>query len=173
MTYSKWHIFKFTTWSLLIYELICGTTTTIKIITISLASIVLSCYFVTLPFLADFFKIINWFYFWLCWVFIAVHGLSLDTMNRATLHCNVWASHCGNFYCCGAQALGPQASIVAACGFWGAGSVVVAHGLSCSAACGIFLGQGSNPCSPALAGGFLSNVPPRKDSHPPCLLTHF
>ena len=27
-----------------------------------------------------------------------------------------------------------------------AGSVVVVHGLSCSAACGIFLDQGSNPC---------------------------
>ena len=27
-----------------------------------------------------------------------------------------------------------------------AGSVVVAHGPSCSAACGIFPGQGSNPC---------------------------
>ena len=29
-------------------------------------------------------------------------------------------------------------------GMWA--SVVVAHGLSCSAACGIFLDQGSNPC---------------------------
>ena len=28
-----------------------------------------------------------------------------------------------------------------------AGSVVVAHGLSCSAACGIFPDQGSNPCA--------------------------
>ena len=28
------------------------------------------------------------------------------------------------------------------------GSVVVAHGLSCSVACGIFLDQGSNPCPP-------------------------
>ena len=27
-----------------------------------------------------------------------------------------------------------------------AGSVIVAHGLSCSAACGIFPDQGSNPC---------------------------
>ena len=27
-----------------------------------------------------------------------------------------------------------------------AGSVIVAHGPSCSAACGIFLDQGSNPC---------------------------
>ena len=30
---------------------------------------------------------------------------------------------------------------------WHAGSVVVAHGLSCSAACGVFPDQGSNPCS--------------------------
>ena len=29
---------------------------------------------------------------------------------------------------------------------WCAGSVVWAHGLSCSAACGIFPDQGSNPC---------------------------
>ena len=29
---------------------------------------------------------------------------------------------------------------------WHVGSVVVAHGLICSAACGIFLDQGSNPC---------------------------
>ena len=31
-------------------------------------------------------------------------------------------------------------------GLWSAGSTVVAHGLCCSAACGIFLDQGSNPC---------------------------
>ena len=36
------------------------------------------------------------------------------------------------------------------------GSVVVAHGLGCSEACGIFLEQG--PTSPALAGGFLSTA---------------
>ena len=41
------------------------------------------------------------------------------------------------------------------------GSVPVAHGLSCSAACGIFPGQGSNPCS-ALAGGFFTTEPPGK-----------
>ena len=44
----------------------------------------------------------------------------------ATLRCSVQASHCGGFSCCGAQALGMRAS------------VVVAHRLSCSAACGIF-----------------------------------
>ena len=43
-----------------------------------------------------------------------------------------------------------------------AGSVIVAHGPSCSAACGIFRDQGSNPWSPALAGGFLTTAPPGK-----------
>ena len=46
----------------------------------------------------------------------------------------VWASHCGGFYCCKAQALGVWAS------------VVVAHRLSCPMACGIFLDQGLNLC---------------------------
>ena len=41
-------------------------------------------------------------------------------------------------------------------------SVVVVHGFSCSAACGIFLDQGLNPCPPALAGGFLTAAPPGK-----------
>ena len=43
-------------------------------------------------------------------------------------------------------ALGARASLVVALGLYSAGSVVVAHGLSCSAACGIFPDQGSNPC---------------------------
>ena len=38
------------------------------------------------------------------------------------------------------------ASLVGSTGSRCAGSVVVAHGLSCSAACGIFPDQGSNPC---------------------------
>ena len=41
---------------------------------------------------------------------------------------------------------GAQASIVAALSLWNMGSVVVACGLSCPAACGIFLDQGSNLC---------------------------
>ena len=42
---------------------------------------------------------------------------------------------------CRAQALGTQASVLQH-----ADSVVVFQGLSCSAACGIFLEQGPNPC---------------------------
>ena len=44
------------------------------------------------------------------------------------------------------------------------GSVVVAHGLSCSTACGIFPGRGLEPVSPALAGGFLTTAPPGKSN---------
>ena len=39
------------------------------------------------------------------------------------------------------------ASLVGSTGSRRAGSVVVAHGPSCSAACGIFSDQGSNPCT--------------------------
>ena len=52
----------------------------------------------------------------------------------------------GASLCCGARALGAQASVVVARRLQSAGSVVVVHGLSCSAVCGIFLDQGSNPC---------------------------
>ena len=41
----------------------------------------------------------------------------------------------------GTRALGARASVV-----WHVGSVVVAHGPSCSVACGIFPDQGSNRC---------------------------
>ena len=34
------------------------------------------------------------------------------------------------------------------------------HKLSCSMACGILPHKGSNPCSPALEGRFLTNGPP-------------
>ena len=58
-----------------------------------------------------------------------------------------WASHCGHFCCCRALAIELE------------GSVVVAHGLSCPTAQGIFLDQGLNPCPPAMAGGFLNTGP--------------
>ena len=51
---------------------------------------------------------------------------------------------------------------VAAPGTHNTGAIVVAHGLSCSAAYGIFPDQGSNPVSPALAGGFFTTQPPGK-----------
>ena len=72
------------------------------------------------------------YYFWLLWVFVA--GLSLSLVaGRGYSICSVWA-YCGGFSCCEAWALGHE------------GSIVVLHGLSCLAACGIFLNRGLNPC---------------------------
>ena len=46
------------------------------------------------------------------------------------------------------RSTGSRCAGFSSCGSWAksAGSIVVAHGPSCSVACGIFLDQGSNPC---------------------------
>ena len=88
------------------------------------------------PYVCFFFKylFIYLFYFWLCWVFVSVRGLSLvvasgdhSSSRRAGLSLSwpllLWST-----------------------GSRRAGSVIVAHGPSCSTACGIFPDQGSNPC---------------------------
>ena len=59
----------------------------------------------------------------------------------ASLCCSVQASHGSGFSCCGAWALGRGLQQL-----WLADSVVVAHRLSCSMACGILLDQGLNQC---------------------------
>ena len=69
----------------------------------------------------------------------------------------MWASHCGGLSCCGAQALGVQASVVVACGLSSCGS-------QASLLRGMWdlPGLGIEPMSPALAGGFLTTAPPGK-----------
>ena len=78
---------------------------------------------------------IDWLIDWLlCWVFVSVLGLSLAAASGG--HSSSW--------CTG---LSPSWSLLlGSTGSRCAGSVVVAHGPSCSAACGIFPDQGSNPC---------------------------
>ena len=73
-------------------------------------------------------------YFWLCWVFVSVRGLSLvaaseghSSSRRAGLSLS-------------------RPLLLRSTGSRRAGSVVVSHGPICSAACGIFPNQGSNPC---------------------------
>ena len=91
------------------------------------------------PFFSFFFIIL--FIYWLCWLGLCCwQGTSLVVMsgNYSSLQCMgflLWwllllQSTCSSN--CGSRAL--------------VGSVVVAHGLSCSAACGILPDQGSNPC---------------------------
>ena len=50
-------------------------------------------------------------------------------------------------------------SAVASPRLYSTGSIV-ARGLGCSSACGLFPNQGSNLLSPALAGGFFTIEPP-------------
>ena len=74
-------------------------------------------------------------YFWLCWVFISVRGLSLVAAS---------GGHSSS-RCAGLSLSWPL--LLRSTGSRCAGSIVVAHGPSCSAACGIFPDQGSNPCA--------------------------
>ena len=69
-------------------------------------------------------------YFWLCWVRVAAHGVSLVAARGATLCCGAQTSHCGSFSCCGARALGAWASVVVARGLSNCGSWAVEHRLS-------------------------------------------
>ena len=87
----------------------------------------------------------------------------------ATLHCGAWASHWGGFSCCRAWALGTWASLVVAHGLSSCGSRALEHRLSSCGAQAQLLrgiwdlpGPGLEPVSPALAGGFLTTVPPGK-----------
>ena len=82
-----------------------------------------------------FFKFIYLFiYFWLCWVFVSVRGLPL--VAASGVHSS---SRCAGLSLSRPLLLQSTSSRCA-------GSVVVAHRLSCSAACGIFPDQGPNPC---------------------------
>ena len=75
-----------------------------------------------------------YFYLWLCWVFISARGLS-----------PVAASGGHSSSRCAGLSLSRRL-LLRSTGSSRAGSVVVAHGPSCSAACGILPDQGLNPC---------------------------
>ena len=72
--------------------------------------------------------------FWLHWVFVAARGLSLVAASRGCY---------SSLQCVGFSLR--QLLLLQSTGSRRAGSVVVAHGLSCSAACGVFPDQGLNP----------------------------
>ena len=81
-----------------------------------------------------FFKFIYLFYLWLCWVFVSVRGLSPVAAS---------GGHSSS-RCAGLSLSRPL--LLRSTGSRRAGSATVAHGPSCSAACGIFPDQCSNPC---------------------------
>ena len=94
------------------------------------------CIWTSLHSVLFFFLKIDWLIDWLlCWVFVSVLGLSLVAASRGH----------SSLRCVGLSLSWPFL-------LWStdprhAGSVVVAHGPSCSTACGIFPDQGLNPCS--------------------------
>ena len=81
-----------------------------------------------------FLKYLFIYYLWLCWFFVSVRGLSLVVAS---------GGHSSS-RCAGLSLSRPL--LLRSTGSRRAGSVVVAHRLSCSTACGIFPDQGSNPC---------------------------
>ena len=86
------------------------------------------------PFFKKNYLFIYLFYFWLCWVFVSVRGLSPVAAS---------GGHASS------RRAGLSLSrplLLRSTGSRRSGSVVVAHGPSCSVACGILPDQGSNPC---------------------------
>ena len=81
-----------------------------------------------------FFFFFNFLFFWLCWVFVSARGLSLVAAS---------GGHSSS-RCAGLSLSRPL--LLRSTSSRRASSVVVAHGLSCSAACGIPPDQGPNPC---------------------------
>ena len=75
--------------------------------------------------------LIDWL---LCWVFVSVRGLSPVVASGGHS-----SSRCAGFSL-------SWPLLLRSTGSRRAGSVIVAHGPTCSAACGIFPDQGSNPC---------------------------
>ena len=93
-----------------------------------------SFFFFLKEFLHFYYLFIYFIYFWLCWVFVSVQGLSLVVAS---------GGH-SSLRCTGLSLSWPL--LLRSTSSRRAGSVVVAHGPGCSAACGIFPDQGSNPC---------------------------
>ena len=96
-------------------------------------------------------------YFWLCWVFVSVQGLSPVAAS---------GGHSSS-RCTGLSLTRPL--LLRSTGSRHAGSVIVAHGPSCSTACGIFPDQGSNPCPLHWQA---DSQPLRHQGSPTCLISN-
>ena len=79
------------------------------------------------------FKFLSFLFFFF-WIFVSVRGLSLVVASRGHS-----SSRCAGLSL-------SQPLLLRSTGSRHAGLVIVAHGPICSAACGNFLHQGSNPC---------------------------
>ena len=108
-----------------------------------------------------FFTIVFIYYYLLFWAVLGLHccvqAFSSFRERRLFSCWGLWASHRGGFSCCRTQALGVQASVVAARGLRSCGSwTQVLQGVWDLPA------SGTELVSPALPGRFLTTRPPRK-----------
>ena len=87
----------------------------------------------------------NFTYLRLCWVVIVAQAFLQLKCSGLSLYLLQLLQSTGSRVH-GLQQLQHLGSAVMAPGLYSTGLVAVAHGLSCSAACGIFSDQGSNPC---------------------------
>ena len=94
----------------------------------------INCLFVYFFFSFKFIYLFIYLFLWLCWVLVSVRGLSPVAAS---------GGHSSS-RCAGLSLSRPL--LLWSTGSRRAGSVIGAHGPSCSAACGIFPDQGSNPC---------------------------
>ena len=114
-------------------------------------------------------------YFLNLFIFGCIGSLSLHAgflqlcRAGANLCSGARASHCGGFSCCRAWALSARASVVVEHGLSSCGSWALEHRLSSCGSRAQLLrsmwdrpGPGIEPVSPALAGRFLTIVPPGK-----------
>ena len=116
-----------------------------------------------------FFKLINYLFFGSVGSSLLLAGFLWLQQAGATLCCGALVSHCGGFSCCEAQALGSRASVVVVHGLSSCGSrALVCRLSSCGTWAQLLCGMwdlprsGLEPVSPALAGRFLTTVPPGK-----------
>ena len=97
----------------------------------------------------SFIILFTYFYMFIIFLFKKILRIYLF-LAALGLHCCAWAfcscSERGLLFVAVHGLLTAVASLVAEHRLYSEGSVVVVHGLSCSAARGIFLDQGSNPC---------------------------
>ena len=105
-------------------------------------------YFILFYFILFYFFIYFLFFIFLFFLFLAVLGLrfmrGLSLVAASGGHSSSRCGDCSSSQCAGLSLLPPLP--LRGTGSRRAGSVVVAHGPSCSVACGIFPDQGSNPC---------------------------
>ena len=106
------------------------------------------CHYCNQYYYPNFFHLFKKNLFIFVYLFLAALGLC----------CGARASHCGGFSCCGARALGAWASVVVARRLQSAGSVVEAHRLSCSEACGIIYYEQKRATTQTSLDRFLKRV---------------